>query len=179
MKLVCRVALMATVGIVSLPRRSSRGKGRSLPRHSSRTTQQPPTQQPTPPPPPPPTTQQPTPPQPTTPPEEQQKYEETVVVSASRTEEKLANAPVTMSVITAQHDSARDLAEFCGAAAADSRLEHDAGFGARHQRDQPCGHRNARDGPARPAGRPQPVPGHVRVRHVGLPAGEPERDQAD
>ena len=35
-------------------------------------------------------------------PEEPQKYEETVVVSASRTEEKLINAPATMSVITAQ-----------------------------------------------------------------------------
>src|SRR5262245_22066421 len=35
-------------------------------------------------------------------PEEQPKYEETVVVSASRTEEKLVNAPATMSVIGAQ-----------------------------------------------------------------------------
>ena len=35
-------------------------------------------------------------------PEEPAKYEETVVVSASRTEEKLINAPATMSVITAQ-----------------------------------------------------------------------------
>jgi iron complex outermembrane receptor protein len=35
-------------------------------------------------------------------PEEQPKYEETVVVSASKTEEKLINAPATMSVITSQ-----------------------------------------------------------------------------
>ena len=35
-------------------------------------------------------------------PDEPPKYEETVVVSGSRTEEKLINAPVTMSVITAQ-----------------------------------------------------------------------------
>src|SRR5688500_4815842 len=35
-------------------------------------------------------------------PDEPQKYEETVVVSASRTEEKLINAPATMSVIGAQ-----------------------------------------------------------------------------
>jgi outer membrane receptor protein involved in Fe transport len=35
-------------------------------------------------------------------PEEQPKYEETVVVSGSRTEEKLINTPVTMTVITAQ-----------------------------------------------------------------------------
>src|SRR3954447_6999420 len=35
-------------------------------------------------------------------PDEPQKYEETVVVSASRTEEKLVNAPATMTVIGAQ-----------------------------------------------------------------------------
>src|SRR5687768_3031533 len=35
-------------------------------------------------------------------PDEPQKYEETVVVSASRTEEKLINAPATVSVIGAQ-----------------------------------------------------------------------------
>jgi outer membrane receptor protein involved in Fe transport len=41
-------------------------------------------------------------PQPNQPSEEQQKYEETVVVSASRTEEKLINAPATMTVIGPQ-----------------------------------------------------------------------------
>ncbi len=46
--------------------------------------------------------QQPPPPKPETKPEEQQKYEETVVVSASKTEEKLINAPATMTVIGAQ-----------------------------------------------------------------------------
>ena len=40
--------------------------------------------------------------QPPAKPEEQPKYEETVVVSASRTEEKLINAPATMSVVTSQ-----------------------------------------------------------------------------
>ena len=35
-------------------------------------------------------------------PDEPQKYEETVVVSASRTEEKLINAPATMTVIGSQ-----------------------------------------------------------------------------
>jgi iron complex outermembrane receptor protein len=35
-------------------------------------------------------------------PEEQPRYEETVVVSASRTEERLINAPATMSVVTAE-----------------------------------------------------------------------------
>jgi outer membrane receptor protein involved in Fe transport len=59
----------------------------------SSTSQQPAAQQPS-------SGQQPTTSQPPTNPPEEQKYEETVVVSASRTEEKLANAPATMSVIT-------------------------------------------------------------------------------
>lgn len=41
-------------------------------------------------------------PQPAEPPAQPQKYEETVVVSASRTEEKLINAPATMTVIGPQ-----------------------------------------------------------------------------
>ena len=48
--------------------------------------------------------QQPTPPsqqQPQNPPEQEPRYEETVVVSASKTEEKLVNAPATMTVIGA------------------------------------------------------------------------------
>ena len=40
-------------------------------------------------------------------------------------------------------------------------------------------HRHAGDRAARAARRPQPLPGLLRVRHVGLPAGQPERDQAD
>ena len=88
MKLVCRIALTAAVvGVVTV------APAWAVPQASpSSPSQQPTTQNPTTPPPA--TTQQPTPP------EEQQKYEETVVVSASRTEEKLVNAPVTMSVIT-------------------------------------------------------------------------------
>ena len=39
-------------------------------------------------------------------------------------------------------------------------------------------HRHAVDRHARAARRPQPLPGLLRVRDVGLPAGEPERDQA-
>jgi outer membrane receptor protein involved in Fe transport len=46
--------------------------------------------------------QQPTAQKPEQNPEEQPKYEEVVVVSASKTEEKLINAPATMTVITAQ-----------------------------------------------------------------------------
>ena len=40
-------------------------------------------------------------------------------------------------------------------------------------------HRHARDRAARAARRPQPLPGLLRLRDVGLPAGQPERDQAD
>ena len=56
----------------------------------------------------------PDPPQTQKPEEEPQKYEETVVVSGSRTEEKLINAPVTMTVITAdtiQNAPTRNFAE--------------------------------------------------------------------
>ena len=45
------------------------------------------------------------------------KYEETVVVSASRTEEKLVNAPATMTVIGAGADRERAVAELRRAAA--------------------------------------------------------------
>jgi outer membrane receptor protein involved in Fe transport len=64
----------------------------SAPLAAAQTPQQPATQQQDP--------QNPQKPEPT--PEEQPKYEETVVVSASRTEEKLINAPATMTVITGQ-----------------------------------------------------------------------------
>ena len=101
MNLVCRLALMATVAVapIAMPLAAAGQTPQS-------TGQQPPTQKPEPPPA---TTQQ-----PTNPPEEEQKYEETVVVSASRTEEKLTNAPATMSVITAttiQHATSQNFAE--------------------------------------------------------------------
>ena len=89
------------------------------------------------------------------------------------------NAPATMSVITGADDRERADAELRRAAAQRPRREHHAGLGARHQRDQPRRHRHAGDRPARAARRPQPLPGLLRVRDVGLPAGEPERDQAD
>ena len=103
MKLVCRIVLTAAVvGVVAV------APAWAVPQASqSGTSQQPATQKPTTPPPA--TTQQ-----PTTPPDEQQKYEETVVVSASRTEEKLVNAPATMSVITPltiQHATSQNFAE--------------------------------------------------------------------
>jgi outer membrane receptor for ferrienterochelin and colicin len=103
MRLVCRVALMATVG-VTLAAVPLRAAGQAPPSATQQSTTQKPT------PPPPPATTQP----PTTPPDEEQKYEETVVVSASRTEEKLTNAPATMSVITAstiQHATSQNFAE--------------------------------------------------------------------
>jgi outer membrane receptor protein involved in Fe transport len=92
MNLACRAALMSAVVVASAAMPLSAAPQAS----QSSTSQQPASQQPATTTPQPSTTQQ-----PTNPPEEQQKYEETVVVSASRTEEKLANAPATMSVITA------------------------------------------------------------------------------
>ena len=64
------------------------------------------------------------------------KYEETVVVSASRTEEKVINAPATMSVITAADDRAGADAELRRAAALRSRAQHHADLRARHQRHE-------------------------------------------
>ena len=90
MKLACRAALLAAVVVASAAMPLSAAPQAS----QSSTSQQPTSPQPTTPPQQPSTTQQ-----PTNPPEEQ-KYEETVVVSASRTEEKIGNAPATMSVIT-------------------------------------------------------------------------------
>ena len=84
-----------------------------------------------------------------------------------------------MSVITAEPDRDRAVAELRRAAPRGARREHHAGLRPRHQRDEPRRHRHARHRPARAARRPQPVSGLLRLRHVGLPAGQPERDQAD
>jgi outer membrane receptor for ferrienterochelin and colicin len=104
MKLVCRAALVAVVGVVfagvpiaaAQAAQSGPGQqpGSQQPSTQQPSTEKPASQQP-------PTTPSPTTQQPTNPPQEEQKYEETVVVSASKTEEKLTNAPATMSVITA------------------------------------------------------------------------------
>ena len=89
MKLVCRAALMTAFVVVAAMPLSAAPQA-----SQSSTSQQPPAQPPS-------SGQQPpTTQQPTNPPDEQQKYEETVVVSASRTEEKVGDAPATMSVIT-------------------------------------------------------------------------------
>ncbi len=81
---VCRVVLTAALMTAVL------GRGEAFAQ-----AQQPPAQQP------PPTQQQPPPAKPEAKPEEPPKYEETVVVSGSRTEQKLIDAPATMTVITA------------------------------------------------------------------------------
>jgi outer membrane receptor for ferrienterochelin and colicin len=102
MKLVCRVAVVAAAGMMlAAARPVAAGQA-----PQSADTPQSTTQKPNPAPPA--TTPQ------TPPPEEEQKYEETVVVSASRTEEKITNAPATMSVITAsaiQHATSQNFAE--------------------------------------------------------------------
>ena len=82
MNVVCRVVLAASVfavatSAVAAPRQQPGGQQPQQTSPDQQQTQKPEEQEP-------------------------QKYEETVVVSGSRTEEKLINAPVTMSVITAQ-----------------------------------------------------------------------------
>jgi outer membrane receptor protein involved in Fe transport len=77
MNLVCRVALAAAILAAGLPAAASprqQPAGQQVPQQAPDQQQKP---------------------------EEQPKYEETVVVSGSRTEEKLINTPVTMTVITA------------------------------------------------------------------------------
>jgi outer membrane receptor protein involved in Fe transport len=80
MDFVCRVSFAAALALgLSLPASASAGQAPGQP-----PAQQPPAQQP-----------------PAQPKPEEPKYEETVVVSASKTEEKLVNAPATMTVIGA------------------------------------------------------------------------------
>jgi outer membrane receptor protein involved in Fe transport len=77
MNLACRVALAAAILVAGMSAAAAAGQqpaGQQTPQQN---------------------------PDPQQKPEEQPKYEETVVVSGSRTEEKLINAPVTMTVITA------------------------------------------------------------------------------
>jgi iron complex outermembrane receptor protein len=94
MNAVCRftlaVAVLATLGGSAL---TSRLAAQQPSTNQGGSGQQPPAK--------PPATQPPAA-QPPAKPEEQPKYEETVVVSASRSEEKLINAPATMSVVTSQ-----------------------------------------------------------------------------
>jgi outer membrane receptor protein involved in Fe transport len=102
MNSVCRVALAATIAImVAMPSASAQQAAAQKP------TQQPAAQQPT--------AQQPAAqqPAPTQEPKEPT-YEETVVVSASRTEQKLVDAPATMTVIgqeQIQHATSQNFAE--------------------------------------------------------------------
>ena len=70
------------------------------------------------------------------------------------------------------------VAEFCRAAASPSGRQHHAGVRARHQRHEPRRNRHARHGTAGDARRPQPLPGLLRLRDVGLPAGQLQRGQA-
>ena len=96
-----------------------------------------------------------------------------------KTEEKLINAPATMTVIdpqTIQSAPTQNFAELLRAVPGVNITQvsaRDINITARAAR--PARWRPA----ARAARRPQPLSGFLRVRHVGLPAGEPERDQAD
>ena len=98
---VCRVALAATVAtmvaMLAVAAPSAAAPSAAAPSAAA----QAPAQQPAAPPS---AAQQPPPAQPAAPPQEPQdpKYEETVVVSASKTEQKLVDAPATMTVIGAE-----------------------------------------------------------------------------
>ena len=74
----------------------------------------------------------------------QPKYEETVVVSASRTEEKLINAPATMTVIGPQTIQSAPTQNFAELLRAVPGRQHHAGVGARHQRHLARRDRHAR-----------------------------------
>ena len=97
--------------------------------------------------------------------------------SARRRRRKSSSTHATMSVLV-MGDRVRAVGELRRAAAVDSRRQRDAGLGAGHQPHQPRGDRNARRGTARDARRPQPLSGFLRLRHVGLPAGELQRGEA-
>jgi len=94
MKSVCRVALLATVaGVVAVPSFAAAPQA-TQPPATQQPAAQPPAAQP-------PAAPQPTP-KPTEPEPKDPTYEETVVVSGSRMEQKLADAPATMTVIGAR-----------------------------------------------------------------------------
>ena len=94
MHAVCRIALAgALLAMVSGTSTSSAQASQPSGQPSARWQQQPPAQKP-------PEQKPPEQKPPEQKPEETPKYEETIVVSASRTEEKLINAPATMSVVT-------------------------------------------------------------------------------
>ena len=67
------------------------------------------------------------------------------MVTGTKTEEKLIDAPPTMSVITSADDRDRAVGELRRAAAHDPRRQHHAGLGSRHQRHEPRGDRHAGD----------------------------------
>jgi outer membrane receptor for ferrienterochelin and colicin len=100
MHCVCRIALAAIIATVMTGRLSAAQQPAASPAGApAQPAQQPPAQTP--------------PPQPK-PDEQEPKYEETVVVSASKTEEKLTNAPATVTVISAltiQRASSQNFAE--------------------------------------------------------------------
>jgi outer membrane receptor protein involved in Fe transport len=89
MKAVCRFVLAALICGAAVPAASAQQPPATTP--SAQTTQTPAKPDPKP-------EQKPDEPKP----QDQQKYEETVIVSASRAEEKLVNAPASVSVISAQ-----------------------------------------------------------------------------
>ena len=151
------------------PAARSADRSRRRRRRRRRRQQQPPTQ------PPPPATQP-----PAQPPEEPRQVRgDGGRQRARKTEQKLINAPATMSVITGDDDRERADRRTSPSCCAAFPGQRHAGLGTGHQRHQPRRDRHAGDRAAGAARRPQPLPGLLRLRDVGLPAGEPERGEAD
>ena len=112
-------------------------------------------------------------------PEESPVYKEQVVVTASKTEQALVNAPATVSLITGETLQNNALHQLRGSVPGGARAQRHADLRARHQPHEPRRHVDAVDRPARAGRWPQHLPGLLRLRRLGLPAGESRRDQAD
>ena len=112
-------------------------------------------------------------------PEESPVYKEQVVVTASKTEQALVNAPATVSLIageTLQNNASTSYADLFRAVPGLNVTQTSA-------RDINITSRGATStlstGAAGAGRRPQHLPGLLRLRRLGLSAGEPRRDQAD
>ena len=105
--------------------------------------------------------------------------EEVIVVSASRTEQRVAEAPATVTVLTSQ-DIAQTPADDYGDLLRNvPGLERRADQRPRHPDHRPRLDQQPRHLAAGDARRAFALPRLLRLRDVGLPAGQHHRDQAD
>ena len=106
-------------------------------------------------------------------PTEAPKYEDQVVVTASRVEQKLVNAPATVSLISAQTIASAPSASYAELLRAVPGLNVTQTSARDINLVSRVGHRHAVDVAARPHRRPLDLPGLLRLRRLGLPAGQP------